>query len=86
MNVCLVAQLCPTLCDPLDYSPPGSSVHGILKARVLLFVGCHFLLQRIFLTQGSNPHLLYLLNWQVDSFQLSHWEALIKYECENATC
>ena len=86
MNVCLVAQLCPTLCDPLDYSPPGSSVQGSLKARVLLFVGCHFLLKRIFLTQGSNPHLLYLLNWQVDSFQLSHWEALIKYECENATC
>ena len=70
MNVCLVAQLCPTLCDPLDYSPPGSSVHGILKARVLLFVGCHFLLQRIFLTQGSNPCFLYLLNWQAGSLPL----------------
>ena len=30
-----VAQSCPTLCDPMDYSPPGSSVHGILQARVL---------------------------------------------------
>ena len=30
-----VAQLCPTLCDPMDCSPPGSSVHGILQARVL---------------------------------------------------
>ena len=29
--MCLVAQLCPTLCDPLDYSLPGSSVHGILR-------------------------------------------------------
>ena len=28
-------QSCPTLCDPVDYSPPGSSVHGILQARVL---------------------------------------------------
>ena len=28
-------QLCLTLCDPMDYSPPGSSVHGILQARVL---------------------------------------------------
>ena len=28
-------QSCPTLCDPLDYSPPGSSVHGILQARIL---------------------------------------------------
>ena len=30
-----VAQLCPTLCDPLDCSPQGSSVHGILQARIL---------------------------------------------------
>ena len=31
----LVAQSCPTLCDPMDYSPPGSSVHRILQARIL---------------------------------------------------
>ena len=31
----LVAQSCLTLCDPMDYSPPGSSVHGILQARIL---------------------------------------------------
>jgi len=31
-----VAQLCPTLCDPMDCSPPGSSVHGIFQARVIL--------------------------------------------------
>ena len=31
-------QLCPTLCDPMDYSPPGSSVHGILQARILEWV------------------------------------------------
>ena len=30
-----VAQLCPTLCNPIDFSPPGSSVHGILQARIL---------------------------------------------------
>ena len=28
-------QPCPTLCDPMDYSPPGFSVHGILQARIL---------------------------------------------------
>ena len=28
-------QLCPTLCDSMDHSPPGSSVHGILQARIL---------------------------------------------------
>ena len=31
----LVAKLCPTLCDPMDCSPPGSSVHEILQARML---------------------------------------------------
>ena len=30
-----VTQSCPTLCDPVDCSPPGSSVHGILQARIL---------------------------------------------------
>ena len=33
--VCLVAQLCLTLCDSMDCSPPGYSVHGILQARIL---------------------------------------------------
>ena len=31
-------QLCPTLCDPIDGSPPGLSVHGILQARILEWV------------------------------------------------
>ena len=35
-------------------------------------VGCHFVLQGIFLTQGSNPHLLSLLHWQAGSSPLSH--------------
>ena len=37
-----VAQLCPTLCDPMDYSPLGSSVHGILQARILEWVTISF--------------------------------------------
>ena len=36
--MCLVAQSCLTLWDPMDYSPPGSSVHGILQARILKWV------------------------------------------------
>ena len=36
--VVLVAQLCLTLCDPMDCSPPGSSVHGILQAGILEWV------------------------------------------------
>ena len=35
---CSVVQLCPTLCDPTDCSPEGSSVHGILRARILEWV------------------------------------------------
>ena len=38
----LVAQLCPTLCDHMDYSPPGSSVHGIFQARILEWVAISF--------------------------------------------
>ena len=57
----LVAQASPTLCDSLDCSLPGSSVHGVLQA----------LLQGIFPTQESNPNLLYVLNWQADSLPLA---------------
>ena len=38
----LVAQLCPTLCDPVDCSPPGSSVHGAFQARILEWVAISF--------------------------------------------
>ena len=38
----LVAQSCPTLCDPMDCSPPGSSVHEIFQARILEWVAISF--------------------------------------------
>ena len=38
----LVAQLCLTLCDPVDCSPPGSSVHGIFQARILECIAISF--------------------------------------------
>ena len=46
-----VAQACPTLYDPRDCGPPGSSVHGILQARVLEWVAVPFT-KRSFPTQG----------------------------------
>ena len=49
--LCLVAQLYLTLGDTLDCSPPRSFVHGIFPGKNTE-VGCHFLLQGIFLTQG----------------------------------
>ena len=38
----LVVKSCPTLCNPMDYNLPGSSVHGILQARVLEWVAISF--------------------------------------------
>ena len=48
----------------MDGSPPGSSVNGISKARILECVATSFS-KGVFLTQGSNPCLL---PWQVDSY------------------
>ena len=59
LNVlCLVAQSCPTLCDPRDYSLPGFSVRGDSPSKNT-GVGCHALLQGILLTQGWNSGLLH---------------------------
>ena len=58
----LVTQSCPTLDQPMDCSPPGSSDHGILRARILEWVAISFS-RGIFPTQGSNLGLLY--SWQI---------------------
>ena len=55
-SVGMHAQSRPTLWDRVDCSPPGFSVHGIFLGKNA-GVGCHFLLQGIFPTQGSNPCL-----------------------------
>ena len=64
--LCLVTQLCPTLCDPMDCSPPGSFVHEDSPDKNTQ-VGCHALLQGIFPIQGSNlglPHYRWILYHQ----------------------
>ena len=67
--VCLVTQLCLTLCDTMDCSPPGSSVHAVLQARILEWVAIPFS-GGVFSTQGLNlglPHcreILYHLSHQ----------------------
>ena len=63
MGVC--AQSCLALCNPMDYTLPGSSVQQCLILSAISYpisntgVGCHFLFQGFFLTQGSNPSLLH---------------------------
>ena len=47
---CLCAQslrMCPTLCNPMDCSPPGSSVHGILQARILEWIAISFSIVKV---------------------------------------
>ena len=69
--IVLVAQSYPTLCNPLDCSPPGPSIHEVSQVRILAWVAIsredH--IPGIFLTQGSN---LCLLHWQANSLPLSH--------------
>ena len=77
----LIVQWCPTLCNPMDWSLPGSPVHGILQARNT-GVGSHSLLQWIFLTQGLNPGLLHCR--QIPYFLSLSWPLLIpKYHIES---
>ena len=64
----LVAQSCPTLCNPVDCSLPGSSVHGILQARIQEWVTIPFS-RETFLTQGFN---LSLLHCRQILYHLSH--------------
>ena len=75
--VCICAQSCLTLCNPF-----ATPLCNELQPTRLLCpwdfssnntrVGCPFLLQGIFPTQGSNPRLLCLLDWQADCLPLSH--------------
>ena len=70
---CLIAESCPTPCDPLDCSPPGSSVRSISQARVLEGFAISF-------PRGSSPPRdrhhprPCLLHWQVGSLPLNHQE------------
>ena len=70
LKVSMCVLSCPTLCHPMDWSPPGSSIHGILQARIS-GVGCHALLRVIFPTQGLNPCLLRPLHWQAVALPLA---------------
>ena len=65
----LLFQSCLTLFDPMDYSPPGSSVHEVLQVRILEF--CHAFLQEIFPTQGLNPRVLCLMHWKMGSLPIA---------------
>ena len=87
MCVCIVAQLCPTLCSPMNCILPGSSVHGDSPGKNT-GVGCLALLQGIFPTQVLNPDLLHC---RQILYHLSHegsskiWE-LVAYPFSRGSC
>ena len=64
---CLASKMCLTLCNPMNYSLPGLCPWDFPGKNT--GEGCHFLLQGIFLTPGSNLHLL---PWKMDYLPLSH--------------
>ena len=64
------SQSCLTLCDPVDHSPAGSSVHGTLQARTLERVAISS--SRDLPDPGLEPASLCLLPWQVGSVPLCH--------------
>ena len=72
---CLVTQSCPALCDPMDCSPPGSSVHGDSPGKNT-GMSCHVLLQGIFPIQRSNTGLLHcrqiLYHWATNLLKQSN--------------
>ena len=80
----LVAKSCPTSCDPVDCSPPGSSIHGISQARILEWVAISF-------SRGSSQpmdqtHVLCLLHWPANSLLLSHQISPSPLPYPKATC
>ena len=66
--VCLFAQSCLILCDPMDCSPPGYSVCGILQARILEWVAMPF--PGDLPNPGIEPVSLMFLHWQAGSLPL----------------
>ena len=72
MGCCgLVTKSCPTLCNPMDCSPPSSSVHGIFQARTLEWVTSSY--SRVSFWFKDQTHIsLCLLCWQTDYLPLYH--------------
>ena len=58
-----VAQMCPTLSNPMDYSPPGSSIHGIFQARVLEWGAIAFSANKAY-TYSKEGELVFTISWK----------------------
>ena len=82
-------QSCPTLCDPVDCSLPGSSVHGVLQARILHEILQARILEWVAISssrRSSQPRDQILVScgswhWQADYLLLNHWGSLLLAQC-----
>ena len=69
---CSVARSCLSLCDPVDSSPPGSSVHGISQAGILAWIAISF--SRRSSQPRDRAHVSYIGRWVL--YHCATWEAL----------
>ena len=73
--VCMLScQSCLTLCNPMDCSPPGSSVHGVFQARILEWVAISYSRESFWPRNQTS-----LLQWQAESLPRHHLGSLITY-------
>ena len=88
IRMCSVTQLCLILCDSMDCSPPVSSVHGILQARILEWLAMPS--SRVSSEPRDQYHISSLQHWQADSLPLSrlgrHRQADIASLLQNCCC
>ena len=69
VSLCVHAQSCPAFCDPMDCSPPGSSVCGVFQARILEWVAISS--SRVSSHAKDQTHILHLLDWWTDYLPLA---------------
>ena len=73
-----VAQSCPTLCDPLDCSLPGSSVHGIFQSRVLVWVAVSFSNYKLFINLFlMDMHIIFYRNFSIINSVIYYFDNLL---------
>ena len=88
-GTCVCVCVCSAVSD--SFAMPWTVAMEFFRQEYNIGAGCHFLLQRIFPTQGLNPHFLRLLHWQEDSLPLSHlrspgWDIFLMPVRYNLAC
>jgi len=81
----LIVQLCPALCNPMDCSPPGSSVHGIPQARILEWVAIPF--SRVSQVYSKVIHLyIYMASILEHDLDCRNWWLRLRWWLQKLSC